>query len=274
MDAESERRFAWLDPIKRMARNWFPPRPDAEFDAWRKRNPDKQFKDFFAETVRSRLRQGSEHASLGSNLRGRRFGEAGKTGFEHLVTFGLRQDHVCVDYGCGTLRLGVHIINYLPPGHYWGLDIDTYLLEEGKKLIGSTLLSEKRPHLHVISPESVAAAAKHKPHFLVSAKVLIHVHPQELGDFFGNILTIIGGSGRAVIIGKWSSEETIQLSERSWAHGLSQLHHLATSRNADLTTLKESAWHPETHGGKVRNGTLGLKRQAVAGSPITRADGT
>ena len=217
---ESEKRFARLGPIQRIARAWFTRADSAEFEVWQKQNPD--FKD----------------------------------------------------YGCGTLRLGVHIINYLPPGHYWGLDIERYLLEEGKKLVGTTLLPEKRPHLHVISPESVAAAAKHKPDFLVSTKVLIHVHPQELGEFFGNILTIVGASGRAVITEKWSSEETIQLSERSWAHALSHLHYLATSQNAELAVLKDKAWHPEAHGGKVRSGALGLKRQAVTVSPASRADGT
>jgi hypothetical protein len=42
-------------------------------------------------------------------------------------------------------------------------------------------------------------AAEAKPALLVSLKVLIHVHPDELYEYFGNILTIIGDSGRAII---------------------------------------------------------------------------
>ena len=53
-------------------------------------------------------------------------------------------------------------------------------------------MAEKQPHLRVISDASVAEAAAAKPSLLFSEKVLIHVHPDELVQYFRNVLRIIG----------------------------------------------------------------------------------
>jgi hypothetical protein len=66
-----------------------------------------------------------------------------------------------VDYGCGTLRMGVHAIRLLERGRYWGFDIDQALLDEGARLIGSEM-GKKAPNLRVISASSVREAAQAK----------------------------------------------------------------------------------------------------------------
>jgi hypothetical protein len=32
----------------------------------------------------------------------------------------IKRDHICVDSGCGTLRIGQHVMKYLHAGNYWG----------------------------------------------------------------------------------------------------------------------------------------------------------
>ena len=73
-----------------------------------------------------------------------------------LTKNGLTEDTVCVDYGCGTLRIGVHVIEHLGRGAYWGFDIDEAFLDKGRELIGAQTYIEKAPHLRVVSPASVA----------------------------------------------------------------------------------------------------------------------
>lgn len=46
----------------------------------------------------------------------------GKAQFDFLVEVGLRPHHYLLDVGCGPLRAGVHLIDYLEPGHYFGVD--------------------------------------------------------------------------------------------------------------------------------------------------------
>ena len=62
-----------------------------------------------------------------------------------------------------------------------------------------------------------------KPTILLSAKVLIHVHPDEPTEYLHNVMKIIGVSGQGHITGKWSATTTIRYSEMSWAHGLSTI---------------------------------------------------
>ena len=223
---------------------------------WRKQTPSEPFKDYFAASVEAKLRGGKPHASLGGNLLDGEYGVSGASHFKRIVDFGLNPGDTCVDYGCGTLRVGIHAITYLGKGAYWGLDISDFLLEEGRKLIGETLYREKQPHLRVISEASVAEATAAKPALLFSEKVLIHVHPDDLLEYFRNVLRIIGVSGQAIIRGKWSDKRTIAYSSRSWAHSIYTIEELIRAQGGSLTIVKEEGRKLRQTGKAVRFGTL------------------
>jgi hypothetical protein len=100
-------------------------------------------------------------------------------------------------------------------------------------------MENKAPNLRVISASAVREAAQAKPAFLFSLKVLILVHPDELDDYFGNILTIISTSGRAILTGKWRSGEPFQFARQSWAHSLERLKETVARNGGQLIVLKE-----------------------------------
>jgi hypothetical protein len=210
-----------------------------KFQEWRRRNPGKQFKDFYAEQAQRSLRKRKTHRTLGGNLLKGEFGSSGKDFFSKLVDLGLKPNDTCIDYGCGTLRIGIHAINYLKPGAYWGMDTSEFLLGEGRKLIGDRLWAEKQPNLRVISTESVAEVAAAKPVLLFSNRVLFHVHPDELSEYFRNIINIIGRSGKAIITGKWSHQETIRLNQHAWAHGISIVQELVENEGGSMAIITE-----------------------------------
>jgi len=54
-----------------------------------------------------------------------------------------------VDIGCGALRCGVPIIQYLEAGNYYGLDINASLIEAGKCELTKEGLTAKYPTLLV-----------------------------------------------------------------------------------------------------------------------------
>lgn len=165
---------------------------------------------------------------------------------------GLKPGDACVDYGCGTLRVGLHVISYLGPGSYWGLDIADFLLDEGRKLIGDELWAEKRPQLRVISPQAVAEASAAKPAMLFSSAVLLHVHPDELAEYVGNILTIIGSNGQAIIDAHLNEDETIQYSGRSWAHAVPVLEKMITDMGGNMVVLDKVDYELEEFGKMVK----------------------
>jgi SAM-dependent methyltransferase len=232
------------------------------FKLWQWRNPGSSFKDYFADLVKKDLAQGRRHPSLGRILWEERF-------HNFQARMGIRPDDVCVDYGCGTLRMGIHVIRFLNRGCYWGLDIDQDLLDRGCRTLGPQL-EDKAPNLRVISPATVREAASSRPALLFSIRVLIHVHPDELGEYMGNILTIVRDGGRAVITGKWSPAQTFQFGRQSWAHSLEELNRVATANGGQIRVLAEKDW-PFIKIGKVaRGGALEIRgvSQSIDGARV------
>lgn len=66
--------------------------------------------------------------------------------FNLLISLGLREVHSLLDIGCGSLRAGKLFIPYLLPGHYFGIEPEEWLLEEGIEFeCGKDLIKIKRP---------------------------------------------------------------------------------------------------------------------------------
>ncbi len=57
--------------------------------------------------------------------------EMGKLQLDYLVSEGLTPEMHLLDVGCGCLRAGVHLIPYLDPGRYYGIDVSAPLLDAG-----------------------------------------------------------------------------------------------------------------------------------------------
>src|SRR3990172_12495843 len=66
--------------------------------------------------------------------------------FNLLTWLGLRESHFLLDIGCGSLRAGRLFIPYLLPGHYFGIEPEQWLIEDGiKNELGPDILRVKRP---------------------------------------------------------------------------------------------------------------------------------
>jgi SAM-dependent methyltransferase len=66
--------------------------------------------------------------------------------FGLLTQLGLREHHTLLDVGCGSLRGGRLFIPYLLPERYFGIEPETWALEEGiASEVGRDLIDLKRP---------------------------------------------------------------------------------------------------------------------------------
>src|SRR5215475_8544809 len=61
-----------------------------------------------------------------------------------LKQMGLQPAHYLLDIGCGTLRGGIPLIDYLDPGHYFGVEVRPLVLEEAAKELGEAGLEHKQ----------------------------------------------------------------------------------------------------------------------------------
>jgi len=62
---------------------------------------------------------------------------------EFLLGAGLKPHHRLLDFGCGTLRGGLPLIEYLDQGNYVGLDVRTETLKEACHELEESGLDQK-----------------------------------------------------------------------------------------------------------------------------------
>lgn len=101
---------------------------DLKFLFWKLRHAGANFSDYYAGSIAVGLKRDRSHKTLGARkfLLGSfifspvELGQLenqfrGTNYFEVAIKYGLQSNHTCVDYGCGSLRVGQHLISYLQP---------------------------------------------------------------------------------------------------------------------------------------------------------------
>jgi SAM-dependent methyltransferase len=216
-------RTSALHPLRRIFRGirnkWSAYRKrKADFGAhrrWLKHHPSGNFKEFYVDTIKGCLTgEGGPHSTLGPHPI---WEKQGDEILRQLIELGLRPGDVVVDYGCGTLREGIHLIRYLDAGRYIGLDVDERVLDAGRRLVGQELLAEKKPRLAIINPPLVAQAAAERPAWIISSYVLSQMPPEHLDEYFDNLAKLTQGGGKAALQVRLAWR-TMQYSRTGWYH--------------------------------------------------------
>ena len=120
---------------------------------------------------------------------------------EYLRGAGLEPGQRLLDLGCGTLRGGLPLIEFLEAGHYTGIDVRAEVLDEARKELAQSGLAHKEPVLlHARDLGQLELAARFDVIWAFS--VLIHLDDPALehalgfvarhllphGSFHGNVL--------------------------------------------------------------------------------------
>lgn len=100
---------------------------------------------------------------------------------QFLKKMGLKPENYLFDIGCGTLRGGLPIIEYLDEGHYFGAESRARVLNEGKKELQDAGLDIKNPIL-IHSQDISKVSIDIKFDFVWAFSVLIHMNDDILRD--------------------------------------------------------------------------------------------
>lgn len=101
---------------------------------------------------------------------------------DFLRGVGLQPHHKLLDFGCGTLRGGLPLIDYLEPGNYYGLDVRLETLKEACSELEESGLDQKMPNLMHCQNLSSLTFTGGFDYIWVFA-VLIHLSDSKLEDF-------------------------------------------------------------------------------------------
>lgn len=187
----AKRRLRELPAIKAIANGISKRR----FKVWKSKNPGGTFGEYYAAKTIAGLKEGRSHYTLGG--RGKTKGHTARIDWtpedfakrsldiwEAVRGFGLTPEMKCVDYGCGSLRIGQHAMRFLDSGNYCGMDVVDTFINQGLELVDPDVIAEKMPELLVISPQSLDKIRAWRPDFIFSSAVIQHVPPEELEEFF------------------------------------------------------------------------------------------
>lgn len=100
-----------------------------------------------------------------------------------LHAHGLEPAHVLVDVGCGTLRGGIPIIEYLDAGRYVGIDVRAEAIEEAWQELRESGLEDKRPEL-MAAPSLASVDLGRTADRIWAFSVLMHLDDERLAECF------------------------------------------------------------------------------------------
>ncbi len=219
---------------------------DARWRNWQNDNPGRSFADYYAQQISHSLAAGQPHRTLGmaaysdatllsggGKWSAARFQQRGMKKFIPLRDWGLRSDERVIDYGCGSLRVGQHLIRYLDRGNYIGLDVTDAFYRDGLAMLEPGLVEAKAPYLAVIDEITIARLAHNPPDALLSVAVVMHVPPDELDQFFNRVLRLVGPNTRAMLHVDIAARE-IRTAPKSWAYPRARFERLVASLRPEL----------------------------------------
>lgn len=146
----------------------------------------------------SSLKPGDKHyrAFIGPPLQ---YDFMGATQFRLLCTLGLRAHHQVLDLGCGSLRAGRFLINYLESGNYCGIEPNQWLIDEGiKEQLGDSLIEIKKPRFDNNSEFNTAAFGQNFD-FIIAQSIFSHTGNDLIPSALSNIYQSLNDNGIALI---------------------------------------------------------------------------
>lgn len=215
---------------------------------WRLSISNREYHDYYVENVNKIINSGKEHPTLGGNIRDRdRFERTAVAELEFLKSQGLITSSRIVDFGCGSLRLGRKLIEYLAPNCYTGLDVTTDFINAGKNELDSSLLQVKKPCFGVIGVDDDGIECD----YLISTAVLYHVSPDNLKSYFMKVVAVLSSEGKAYI-DFTASIATSKTGRMTWAYSKEDLSNRLNELNiphefCQPSDLMDTGFYPTDH---------------------------
>lgn len=154
-----------------------------------------------------------------------------------LIDDGLQPHHYCLDYGCGSLRIGEHMIQFLDKCNYIGVDIDREFIDAGVARLHTDVVSNNAPRLRVISPLKPTEINRHEFDVVVSSDVLTHIPPNDVRRFIHCCIHPLTNTGSLYIFFD-KSTQIERHGTQSWSYPVSLIEKYVSEHGCELHELR------------------------------------
>lgn len=115
-----------------------------------------------------------------------------------LRAMGLEPGHTVLDVGCGPLRGGIHVIAYLEPGRYCGVDFNASFVRAATERVHAEGLAAKEPVLRVVGDLDLDQVPG-RFDFVLAFSVLNHCDAAQRRSFLLRVPDRLASGGRAYV---------------------------------------------------------------------------
>lgn len=121
--------------------------------------------------------------------------EFGRMQFDYLAKHGLTRTSRLLEIGCGNLRAGRFLIDYLDAGHYFGLDISPDVLLSAQRTIVEDRLQDKLPQLMYTNDLKFEFLPEHYFDVIHANSVFTHCPIELIDECFAHVARIMTPGG-------------------------------------------------------------------------------
>jgi len=113
--------------------------------------------------------------------------QIGAVYFQDFIKHGLRPQHTLLDFGCGSLRIGRHLIAYLDTGNYTGADMSREVLRAGRRVVEAEGLTFKQPRLIQTQGELDFSFVDGRFDYVIATSVFTHLRRHQIEECLSNV---------------------------------------------------------------------------------------
>ena len=208
--------------------------------------------EFYRGVMASNARRDPD-AAIGSDSR-EHWLKVGEMQFSYLLKHGLRSDHRILDIGCGNLRAGWRLIQYLDSGLYYGVDISPEILLAALKELCNQNLQHKYPHLVLVNDLNFEFLPDQAFDVIHAHSVFTHTRTDVIDRCFASAARILKPDGFFDLT--YLEGDTYSLIDEDFCYPRETLLKMAASHHLGATYMSD--WDYSTH----RQHKLRLRRRA------------
>lgn len=151
--------------------------------------------------------------------------EVGLLQFDFLISNGLRPEHKLLDIGCGPIRAGIHFIDYLNDGNYYGIDCRSEYYIIGYKI--AELLNVNKTWNFFTSKVFYCAVWGVKFDYILAASLFTHLSEDDILLCLQSVKKVMKGDGMFFATFFEKEDNPPKISDGLFRHGFNIMMKLA-----------------------------------------------